>query len=309
MKVFITGATGVLGRPVVRRLCTAGYAVRALCRSDANRETLATLGADPVATDLFDPDDVARAIDGCDAVLHLATRIPAVGQMGRRGAWAENDRIRRDGTRAIRRAAQRTDTVRLLVYPSVTFFYADAGDAWLDATSARTELCHPLHSALEAEAEVAAFAADAPDRRGVVLRFGTFYGPASNDSRQSLAMARRGVVLPVAPSAAYRSAIWIDDAASAVVAALGHPASGVFDVVEDDPATQRQMMAALAKAADRRRLHRLPRWLLRLALPRDLRTLLARSQRVSNARFRDATGWAPTVANQQEGWLRMAASE
>ena len=309
MKVFVTGATGVLGRPVVRRLYTAGHEVAALCRSDANRRTLGALGVRPVTADLFDPDDMGRAIDGFDAVLHLATRIPRVGQMGRRGAWTENDRIRRDGTKAIRQAARRGSTVRTLLYPSVTFFYADAGDAWLDATNARTEPCHPLESALQAEAEVAAFADDTPDRRGVVLRFGAFYGPASNDARQSLAMARKGVVLPIAPGGAYRSAIWIDDAASAVVAALDSRVSGVFDVVEDDPATQAQTMAALAQAVGRRRLRPLPRWLLRLALPGDLRTLLARSQRISNARFRDAAGWRPFVANQQEGWLRMAASE
>ena len=112
--------------------------------------------------------------------------------------------------------------------------------------------------------------------------------------------------MPLAPPSAYRSLIWIDDAASAVVAACDHAPSGIFDVVEDDPSTQAQALAALAHAVGRKSLWTLPRWLLRLFLPADLRELAARSQRISSARFRDATGWRPAVPDQRVGWLRMA---
>ena len=309
MNVFVTGATGALGQPVLRRLRAQGVSVKALCRSDANREQLVALGAEPVDVDLLDAAPLVRAVDGCDAVLHLATHIPPAAQMRRRDAWSENDRIRRDGTRCIREAALRSDTVRLLIYPSVSLFYADGGDDWLDATTAQSELAAPLRSTLAAEAEVAAFADSTPDRLGIVLRFGTFYGPSSADARQALAMARRGLALPLAPSAAYRSAIWIDDAATAVITALKGPPSGIYDVVEDRPVTQSESLAALAGAVGRRRLRRLPRWLLRVALPADLRRLLARSQRISNARYRQATGWAPAVADQSMGWMRLAAMQ
>ena len=92
------------------------------------------------------------------------------------------------------------------------------------------------------------------------------------------------------------------------MAALERAPSGIYDVVEDDPGTQGGTVAALANAVGRTSLWVLPRWLLRLALPGDLRRLLARSQRISTARFRDATGWTPSVADQWTGWLRMASA-
>ena len=306
MTVFLTGATGVLGQPVVRLLRNAGHKVKALCRTPSNREVLETLGAIPIEADLFDAASMARAIDGCEAVFHLATRIPAAADMKKRRIWDTNDRIRRIGMRAITDAAMQTGGVRSVLYPSVSFFYAGDGATWIDAANATTDAARPLLSTLDAEAFVARFAASAPDRRGIVLRFGAFYGPTSGQSEQTLAMARKGFAVPLAPPHAYRSAIWIDDAASAVVRAFEGAPSGVFDVVEDEPATQSEMLAALAEAAGRKTLWALPRWLLKLAVPADLRAVLARSQRVSNARFRDATGWKPAVPNQWEGWSRMA---
>ena len=307
MIVFVTGATGVVGRPVVYRLRSAGHTVKALCRSDANRELLTTLGAVPVEADLFDADSMAQAITGCDAVFHLATRIPATADLKKPGVWDENDRIRRDGTKAVVEASMRTERLRSIIYPSVSFFYAGSGEDWIDASNARIDAVGPLRSTLDAEAEVARFAASAPARRGVVLRFGAFYGAASRDSEQALAMARKGFALLLAPPNAFKSFIAIDDAASALIKAYEGAPTGVFDVVEDQPSTQSEMAAALAQAVGRKKLWALPRWLLRLALPADLRNTLARSQRVSNARFRRVTGWSPEIPNQREGWSRIAA--
>ena len=306
MTVFVTGATGVLGQPVVRLLREAGHGVKAVCRSQCNREVLETLGAVPIEADLFDAVSMARAIDGCEAVFHLATRIPAAADMKKRRIWDTNDRIRRIGMRAVAEAAMRTDGVRSVLYPSISFFYADRGAAWVDASNATIDAARPLVSTLDAEADVARFAASAPDRRGVVLRFGAFYGPTSEQSGQTLAMARKGLAAPLAPPRAYRSAIWIDDAASAVVTAFDNAPSGIFDVVEDEPVTQSEMLAALADAVGRRKLWALPRWLVGLAVPAELRAPLARSQRISNTRFRDVTGWKPAIPNQWEGWSRIA---
>lgn len=308
MTVFVTGATGVLGRPVVRLLRAAGREVKALSRSPQNHAFLTKLGATPVEADLFDAGSMARAMQGCESLLHLATKIPDAAKMKEPGAWQENDRIRRDGTRALTEAVGQVEGLRSIVYPSVTFVYADHGDQWIDATSAALDVASNLQSTLDAEAAVARFAEGVPERRGITLRFGAFYGPASPLSRQTLDMARKGLAIPVAAAGAYKSFIWIDDAAGAVVSALERAPSGVFDVVEDEPSTQRELRAALAAATGRRRLFTLPRWLLRSALPAEIRSLLARSQRVSNNRFRQATGWQPSVPDQRAGWLRMNAA-
>lgn len=309
MTVFVTGATGVLGRPVVRMLRNTGHAVRALSRSASNDELLTSLGAEPISSDLFDVDAMAEAMDGCEAVLHLATSIPAAADIKKPDAWTANDRIRRDGTKAIVDAALRSDSIRSVLYPGVSFFYGDNGSDWLDASNAIPEPRGPLKSTLDAEAEIARFDASAEDRRGLVLRFGAFYGPESEASRDAVAMARRGFALQMAAPSAFRSMIWIDDAATAVVAALARAPSGTYDVVEDEPLTQAEAAKALARAVGRNRLMTVPRWLLRFALPGDLRDLMARSHRISNTRFRDATGWWPAVRNQREGWRRMVAED
>ena len=97
--VFVTGATGVLGRATIPHLLASGHVVQALSRSAANDAVIRALGAEPVRGDLFDPESLTRALAGADAVLHLATRIPPSSKMWRRSAWVENDRIRAEGAK------------------------------------------------------------------------------------------------------------------------------------------------------------------------------------------------------------------
>jgi HD-GYP domain-containing protein (c-di-GMP phosphodiesterase class II) len=99
MVVFITGATGALGQPVLQLLVKAGHQVRALSRSPANDAVIKHLDGEPVRANLFDDESLREGIAGADAVLHLATKIPTTQKIGWRRAWRENDAIRREGTR------------------------------------------------------------------------------------------------------------------------------------------------------------------------------------------------------------------
>jgi len=302
MTIFVTGATGVLGQPVIRGLIEKGHMVRALCRSSANRETLNRMGAIAEEVDLYDVSALADVFGDCHTVLHLATRIPPAKEMRKPDAWHENDRIRRNGTAAIVAAAEAAGTIETLLYPSVSFFYGNGGSAWMDATNAECEPASFLRSTLDAEACVHAFSEGGTHRRGIVLRFGGFYGPPSRESVQMLDLARRGLFMPVAEPEAYRSMIWIDDAARAVLDAVEEAPAGTYDVVEDAPSTQRQSAMALGVAVGRAGLRSMPRWLLHFALPEELRRVLARSHRISNGRFRELTGWRPAVSSQVDGW-------
>ena len=123
MKVLVTGATGVLGRSVVARLVAAGHSVRGLSRSTDNAALLRRLGVEPVGADLFDVDSLREALLDCDAVLHLATKIPPTSRAGRVSAWAENDRIRREGARALVTASLASETVRTFIYSSFALIY------------------------------------------------------------------------------------------------------------------------------------------------------------------------------------------
>lgn len=302
--VFVTGATGVLGRGVVARLTTAGHHVRAVARTPEREALLARLGAEPVAVDLFDADAVRRAVAGCDTVLHLATSIPPIHRVRSREAWADNDRLRRDATAVLVDAAL-AEGVTTLVAESITFVYADGGDAWLDE-DAPVEVPEgsPLRSALALEAAVAGFTA--AGGRGIVLRFGMFAGPEARSTDEALRTARAGAAFTVGRPGAFAAAIHTDDAADAVVAALDAP-PGVYNVVDDEPLTRRAHNDAFTDAFGLRRGRFVPEAVAR-AVGGPGAAALSRSQRVSNRRFRDATGWAPRHPDARAAWTAVAAT-
>lgn len=303
MKIFITGATGVLGCHVVPQLIQSGHQVRGLARSLGNVELLQSFGAEPVRVDLFDSVALAQAVEGCDAILHLATRIPSTMNLGKRSAWAETDHIRREGTRNVVDAAL-VQQVQTVIYPSICFAYPDSGARWIDATLDQLVVGEYYATTFDAEREVQRFA-DAGGR-GITLRMGLFYGPESPQSQDQLRFARWGIASVVGRLDAYHPFVVIEDAARAIVAALEHAPAGTYDIVEDEPPTTAEINAAMAKAAGRRRLRSLPDFLVQMTMGREIMSVFSRSQRVSNRRFKDATGWSPRYSTNSGGWDRVA---
>jgi len=301
MNVFITGATGVLGRPVARLLADCGHKVRALARNAGNVSRLREAGIEPVEANLFDPSLLRAAVKGCDAILHLATRIPRPGEAVRREAWLDNDRIRTEGTRNLVNVALDSG-VSTFVYPSIVFIYPDRGSEWADVTTP-PDPTPILQSSLNAEGEVERFTR--AGNRGVVLRMGGFYGPTSSSTRQMLRTARYGVVMLFGRSNAYQPLIWVDDAAVAVVDGLSKASAGIYDVVDDEPLQRRELASALAHSIGRRWLWRPPSVLLRLLAGKHA-MFLTRSQRVSNRKFKAETGWSPTVPSARDGFKLLA---
>jgi nucleoside-diphosphate-sugar epimerase len=296
--VFVTGATGVLGCALLPLLRGEGIVVRALCRSAATASLVTQLGAIPVQGDLFDRGAMKEAVKGSRAILHLATKIPASNQMKRPEAWSENDRIRREGTQNLIEAAQAGD-VDTVIYQSVCLVYPDSSAAWVDAQSSAPAAAPPLLSTLQAEKTVVQFSSNC--RRGIVLRMGQFYGPQSAQTRAALQLARWRMVAVFGGLDNYHSTIWINDAANAVVRSLQRASSGILDVVDDQPLTNREFLKALANAVGRGKLWRLPRWIVRASVGKDLQDLFARSQRVQNTRLKTATGWSPDVRDASAG--------
>jgi nucleoside-diphosphate-sugar epimerase len=300
-RVFVAGATGVLGRRAVRRLVEAGHDVTGMARSDEKAKLLEGLGATPVRVDLFDADAVRAAVAGHEVVCNLATNIPPTAKATRGSAWADNDRIRREGSRHLVDAALAAGADRF-VQESITFLYADAGERWIDED-------HPIdapaftRSTLDAQVEAQRFAASGG--AGVVLRFALFYGPDSHHTLDAVRLARRHLAATFGRRDAYMSSITTDDAAAAVVAALG-AASGVYNVADDEPLTRRDHFDALARALG----VRTPRFAPAVArkVGGSKTEMLARSQRVSNERFKKETGWAPDYPNAREGWPAVVAA-
>ncbi len=291
--IVITGATGAVGRRAVRALVAQGHRVTGVVRSARGRRLLSSLGAAPMEADVFDQASLTTAFKGADAVVNLLTHIPSADRMPIPGAWDENDRLRREASAAIARAAGAAGVSRL-VQESLAFVYADGGDAWL-TEDAPVVGGTTTSSALDAEANAAAlFGGDT-----VVLRFGLFIGPDSDLTRSDVEAARSGVSPSLGRREAYRPTLWLDDAAAAVGAALGAP-PGVYNVADADPPTRGEIDAALAAAVGRDALRPPIEDVPPLAEP------VARSQRVSSRRLHEATGWTPRVRAGTDGWRLIA---
>src|SRR5262249_23337230 len=125
------------------------------------------------------------------------------------------------------------------------------------------------------------------------------YAPEASHSKTLVTTARHGWLADLGASDGYAPQIDADDVASSVVAALAAPA-GVYDVVDDTPVTHAEQAEALAHAVGRQRLWKLPAFVA----PKSSAHLTT-SQRVSNARFRDATGWRPGSPDVRVGYRKM----
>lgn len=300
MRVFLLGGTGAIGRQATAALVAAGHEVSALARTTEKAAELSARGASPVTVSMFDRAALQEGFAGRDAVVNLATSMPTTATFVFRRAWRPTERIRIEGSAAVVDAAIAAGVPRL-VQESVSMVYPDRADAWIDEDVAPDPYPNARGN-LAAEASAARFGDAGGD--GVVLRLGLFYGPGAHHSEQFLAMSRHHVVPRIGRRSSYLSSIHMTDAGTAVVAALHVPA-GTYNVVDDEPLTKDEYAEAIATAAGTRPWVRPPGRLAHLLGQRM--ASLTRSMRVSNQRFRQASGWQPIHPSAREGWLATAA--
>jgi nucleoside-diphosphate-sugar epimerase len=277
-------------------LVKAGHHVTAVVRSPEKRAALAHSGASAIPLDLFDAAQVRGAVADHDAVVNLATHMPSSTlMMLLPWAWRENDRIRRDASRMLVDAAI-AERVGRFIQESFAPTYEARGEQWIDES---VPLKPVSYNATVVDAEQSTQRFMESGGTGMILRFASFYGPDAFTLRDMLRTVRRGFSpVPGAP-AAYVSSISHDDAATAVIAALGLP-SGVYNVCDDEPVRRSQYAAILAQCVGAQPPRAMPGWMI--ALMGSTAELLGRSQRMSNRKLRDAApGWVPEYPSVREG--------
>lgn len=299
MKTFVTGATGALGWPTVDALVAGGHQVTALARTPEKAAALEERGATPVSVSLFDPDELANAFAGHDAVANLATALPSTHRFTSMRAWKQNNLIRTDGSRNVGDAVLRAG-VPILIQESVSMIYPDGADRWITEDT-KPDRFPMAESNLAAEANNQRFTEKGGT--GIVLRFGWFYGPGAAHAEQFLALAQRHVCVQMGDPHGYVSSIHVRDGGRAVAAALDVPA-GTYNVADDEPLTKAAYVDALAAAAETRCWLRVPGRSARLLGHRT--TSLTRSLRVSNEKFTSASTWKPMFPSAREGWADTA---
>jgi nucleoside-diphosphate-sugar epimerase len=297
VKVVVSGGTGVIGRPAVRALIEAGHDVDVLARSTTNVATITTDGARPVAADLFDVDSLTRIYDGADVVINLATEVPVGYAAAWPNAWKHNDLLR---TRAVANvaAAARTAGVRRIIQESVSFVYADRGDAWITERDA-IEITPTTEPVAVGESHVQDYAGGF--RAGVLLRFGCILGEDPL-TKFWLRAAASGRPVGIGSPQAWTHLVHTDDLGSAVLAAL-HAPSGVYNVGAA-PVRRTELVEGFAKAVGSEDGGYLGPVLRRLAGSRV--EPMTRSLRISSDHFSAQTGWQPRRPTFDPAWFDAA---
>lgn len=296
MKVFFSGGTGVIGRRAIPMLLAQGHSVTAVVRRMPGTYNAVHTDLHFVNVDLFDKQALNHAVAGHDTVINLATHMPGIAwKMLFRRAWRENDRIRTQGAANIAEAALAGGAARL-IQESFALAYPDSGDRWVDEETPLQPAAYD-RTVLNAERSAAGFTGNG--RTAVILRFAAFYGPDAMQTKSYIDALRRGwAALPGGPDG-FISSISHDDAASAVAAAVDAPA-GAYNVSDEEPVTRSVFFGSLAQSLGLDAPRFPPRWATPLF--GAVGSTLARSLRLSNARLRQATGWAPSFPSVREGW-------
>jgi nucleoside-diphosphate-sugar epimerase len=298
MKIFIAGATGVLGRRLVEQFARRGHSVAGLVRDPRGEQRVKSLGGEPRWADLFNPATLARAAEGCDVILHAATSIPVKPKISPKD-WMVNDRIRREGTRALADAAARVGAKLYLQQSVVWVARPRDGSPFLEGSPI---VCDDpiLQSAADAES-IAREAGEKHGFRVAVLRGGSFYGAEAGHTHM-LAEGLRRRKLPILGSGdAFWAMIHTDDMASAFVAAAEKPQSGIWHVVDNELVTVRDFFSTFAAKVGAPAPRRVPLWLARWVVGDATVRFFTASTRTTNARLRHDFAWAPQYRTYREG--------
>lgn len=298
MRVFIAGATGVLGRRMVRQFAEKNHQVVALARDEKGRQRVQKLGAEAVVASIFDADSMAASVRQADVVIHAATSIP-VKVSSSRADWAPNDRLRREGTRALTEAAAKLGA-RTYIQQSIVWVARPADDSFFDEKTAVVRPGELYRSAFDGEQT----ASEAGERYGFnvsVLRCGGFYAPDAHHTRMfAEGLLKRRLPL-IGAGRAVSANLHADDAAGAFVAAAEAGRRGLWHVTDDEPLTIGDMLLEFARKLGAPAPRRIPVWLARLFVGRDVIEFFTRSTRTSNRLFREEVGWSPRFPSFRAG--------
>jgi len=297
MKVFIAGASGVLGRRLARQFVARGHSVIGQVRSAKAESAVREAGGEPRHADLFDAESLAKAADGCDTVIHAATAIPTK-QKTTPADWAMNDHIRRKGTRCLTEAAAKIGA-KTYLQQSITWVARPKDESAFDESS--PVVPEPaIQSAIDGEA-IAREAESAEGFTVSILRGGYFYDSESAHIRLIADALRRRQMPIIGGGEAMWAMIHTDDAASAYVAAAEKPRSGVWHIVDNELVEVRTFLKEFAARLGAPAPRRVPVWLARWLAGEQAVAYFTRSTKTSNARFRRDFGWTPRYITYQEG--------
>ena len=307
MKVFVAGATGVMGRQLVPRLVAAGHEVVGTTRSESKRAALSELGATPVVADGLDADEIAVAVGEArpEVIIHQLTAIGSLDMRHFDRDFAQTNRLRTEGTDHLLSAGQAVGVRRFIAQSYTSWPYARTGgpvkseEDPLDPTPARE-----MRESIAAIRHLETAVTGADWTEGIVLRYGAFYGPGTSLSAggEQLEMVRKRKYPVVGNGAGMWSFVHIADAAEATVAAVERGQRGIYNVVDDDPAPVAEWLPALANAIGAPKPWRVPRFVGRVVAGETAVVMMTEMRGASNAKAKRELDWTPGHPSWREGF-------
>lgn len=248
MKVFVAGASGAIGRPIVAELLRRGHEVTGLTSSDGGAAALAALGATVARASVLDASAIDAAIkaSAAEVVIDELTKLPPSPRD--MAAAAEEDRqLRLEGGANLRRAARRHG-VRRYIQQSSGFFLAAGSGLAEESERLAVDASPRVAASADTYSRLELRLFEPGEMEGVALRYGFFYGTGTwyNPDGACAEMARQRELAIIGDGAGVWSWIHIEDAAAATVAALEIP-PGTYHIVDDEPLPQSRWLPAFAK--------------------------------------------------------------
>ena len=318
MKVFVAGATGVLGRALVPQLVARGHEVVGMTRSASKQDLVRSLGARPVVADALDPDAVAQAVASAEpeVIVHQLTALS--GKMSirdarhpeRSAAAIMTNRLRTEATDHLLGGRPRRGGTALRGAELRGVPIRPHGRAGADR--GRSPRSRPAGGAAAGAGGATSIWSEAVTTiewgEGLALRYGGFYGPGTSISlapdAQMAAPIRKRRFPIVGDGGGVLSHIHIEDAAAATAVAVERGQPGVYNVVDDEPAPVREWLPVLASALGAKPPRRVPRWLGRLLAGEAATVMMTEVRGASNAKAKRELGWQLRYPSWRQGFAQ-----
>jgi nucleoside-diphosphate-sugar epimerase len=313
MRIFVAGATGAIGLQLVPQLIAAGHSVVGTTRTAAKAELIKRMGAEPVIADGLDAPAIRAAVIAAepDTIIDQMTDLADVTDIRHFDrAFTATNRLRTQGTDFLLAAAREAGAGRFIAQSFCGWTYGRGGEEIKTETDALdpdppAELRRTLQAIQHLEDAVTGSA----DPEGIVLRYGSFYGPDTGMLSRAMIDQLRGRRVPLIGGGGGRwSFIHVEDAAAATVAAVerGKPGN-IYNIVDDEPAEVSEWLPALATLVGARSPIRVPAWLGRLFAGEHLVSMMTEVRGGSNAKARRELGWRPAHPSWRQGFAEVAS--
>lgn len=310
MRIFLAGATGAVGQHLVPLLVAGGHHVVASTRTSNKSAALRAAGAEAVVLDVLDRGAVMTAVVDArpDVIIHQATALAGARSFKNFDReFAVTNALRTEGTSHLLEAARAAGAGRFIAQSYTGWPNIREGgrvkteDDPLDPRPPRT-----MTQTLDAIRQLEAAVSNASGITGIVLRYGSFYGPGTSIGAggEITQMVQRRQFPVVGGGAGVWSFTHIEDAAAAARIAAEHGAGGLYNIVDDEPAEVSTWLPELARALGARAPYRVPAWLVRPIIGDALVAMMTSARGSSNAKAKRALGWKPLYASWRDGFRR-----